>query len=73
MRLALRDGRVEPDPQRRLPGRGAYICRQLACAQRLCQGRQKDRIFGAKPGPGAWDEFLKRPEIASLPLAGETS
>lgn len=29
-----RDGRVEVDPSGRLPGRGAYICRQVGCWRR---------------------------------------
>jgi predicted RNA-binding protein YlxR (DUF448 family) len=33
LRFALRDGVLSEDPQRRLPGRGAYVC-DAACAQR---------------------------------------
>jgi len=33
MRFVVVDGRVEPDPQQRLAGRGAYAC-DRACAER---------------------------------------
>jgi predicted RNA-binding protein YlxR (DUF448 family) len=72
LRLALDGGLVRPDPDRRLPGRGAYICRRRDCARKLWQGRQKDRIFRGRQGAGAWDDFLERPEISSLPLADVT-
>ncbi|CAO0820112.1 YlxR family protein [Desulfarculales bacterium] len=71
--LALIDGRVEPDPRRRLPGRGAYICRSQDCARRLVAKRARQRIFGATLGEQAWAEFLMRREISSLPAQEETS
>ncbi|MBA3749225.1 MAG: DUF448 domain-containing protein, partial [Solirubrobacterales bacterium] len=33
MRFVVVDGRVEPDPEQRRPGRGAYAC-DRACAER---------------------------------------
>ncbi|HEY7514577.1 MAG TPA: YlxR family protein, partial [Vicinamibacteria bacterium] len=29
--VRMPDGRVEPDPHRRAGGRGAYLCRRVAC------------------------------------------
>jgi predicted RNA-binding protein YlxR (DUF448 family) len=71
LRLALDQGRVEPDPRRRLPGRGAYICPRRECAQRLWRGRGKGRPFKVSLGEGAWLGFLEKPEIAALPVSGE--
>jgi predicted RNA-binding protein YlxR (DUF448 family) len=34
VRFAAEDGRLVADPARRLPGRGAYICRSAACFER---------------------------------------
>lgn len=34
LRIASTDGRLALDPRRRLPGRGAYVHRQVACVQR---------------------------------------
>jgi predicted RNA-binding protein YlxR (DUF448 family) len=34
LRLAAVDGLAVPDPEARLPGRGAYLCRTTACLER---------------------------------------
>ena len=34
MRFAAPDGTLQPDPTRRLPGRGAYTCARTACFER---------------------------------------
>ena len=34
VRFAAPAGVLEPDPARRLPGRGAYTCRRLSCFER---------------------------------------
>ncbi|MBI5522987.1 MAG: YlxR family protein [Desulfarculus sp.] len=73
LRLALAGGLVVPDPGRRLPGRGAYICRQRRCARRLLAGRAKKRIFRVTLGEEAWAGFDTRPEISSLPAQAATS
>jgi len=67
LRLALHQGKVEPDPARRLPGRGAYICRQGECAQALASGRHRARAFGKTLGEDAWLGFLDSPPIMALP------
>ncbi len=40
-----REGIIETDPGRRLPGRGAYICSDPRCAERLIKTRALDRAF----------------------------
>ena len=72
LRLAVVDGQVEPDPQRSLPGRGAYICRRRECARQLFKGRARNRIFRGTLGEEAWAELQSRPEIRSLPAQEET-
>ena len=39
------DGAVKPDYERRLPGRGAYICDDRKCAERLSKSHALDRAF----------------------------
>jgi uncharacterized protein len=34
LRFAARDGKLVADPERRLPGRGAYTCRAAPCFER---------------------------------------
>jgi predicted RNA-binding protein YlxR (DUF448 family) len=40
----LVDGRVEPDPAQRRPGRGAYVC-DRACAERAIKRSGFQRSF----------------------------
>jgi len=46
-RFVLADGRVEPDPAQRRPGRGAYLCSR-ACAQTALRRGGFARSFRAK-------------------------
>ena len=46
------DGRVEPDPQRRARGRGAYLCRREACLTE-CVRR------------GRWPQAFRVPAVAT--------
>ena len=49
-RYARVGGRAVPDPDRRLGGRGAYVCSD-ACAQRATQRRAWARAFRAPVEP----------------------
>lgn len=69
LRLAWVDGRVEPDPPRRLAGRGAYVCREADCARKLITGKGLRRAFKTAPPAQAWTGLAGRPEITRL-LAG---
>jgi len=51
-RFAHVEGRAVPDPDRRLPGRGAYVCDD-ACAARATQRRAWSRAFRAAVEPPA--------------------
>lgn len=46
LRLAgNRDGEIALDPQARLPGRGAYVCRKVECAELLRKKNSLSRGF----------------------------
>lgn len=61
LRLALNGAEVEPDPGRRLAGRGAYICRQARCVERLAKmGRRRDGVFRKPVQDEAWAKLLSR-------------
>jgi len=45
-RFVVADGRVEPDPQQRRPGRGAYVC-GAPCARTALQRNAFARSFRA--------------------------
>jgi len=45
VRLAAVDGTVTADPQRRLPGRGAYLCPRRECWDRAVARRAFSRAF----------------------------
>ena len=47
LRLAAVEGRVVPDPGARLPGRGAYVCRNRDCAGRGLLAAPARRAFRA--------------------------
>jgi predicted RNA-binding protein YlxR (DUF448 family) len=42
------DGSARPDPERREPGRGAYLCQRLECAQAVRDGRALSRSLRAQ-------------------------
>jgi len=71
LRLAWVDGRVEPDPARRLAGRGAYVCRSADCARKLVAGKGLRRAFRVAPPVQAWLALGERPEIRRLLAAPE--
>ena len=39
LRFTAQHGTLVPDRERRLPGRGAYTCRSIACLERAAAGR----------------------------------
>jgi predicted RNA-binding protein YlxR (DUF448 family) len=46
LRLAVQEGRVVPDRDRRLQGRGAWLCRAEACARTLKRGQLSRALKG---------------------------
>ena len=45
------EGRVVLDPTGRLPGRGAYLCREIACLGAAIKGNQVEHILKIKLSP----------------------
>ena len=45
------EGRVVLDPTGRLPGRGAYLCREVACLSAAIKGNQIEHILKIKLSP----------------------
>ena len=69
LRWVLEDGRARPDPAARLPGRGAYVCRDEKCLETLSRrGRKRGWDFGAH-GP-AFALAIRGDVVQNVP--GET-
>jgi predicted RNA-binding protein YlxR (DUF448 family) len=47
VRFVLNAGRLESDPEARMPGRGAYLHRERACAREAVRRRGFERSFRA--------------------------
>ena len=47
-------GRVALDPTGRAPGRGAYLCRNVACLEKAVKTRAFERSFGVSVPPEAY-------------------
>ncbi len=60
LRLAMIDGSIVPDPDRMLPGRGAYICRHGQCAKRLPRLRNRWSLFKRPIDDRQWAELMSR-------------
>ena len=50
LRFVLREGRLEADPDARLPGRGAYLHRDEACAREAVRRRGFERSLRTTVG-----------------------
>jgi len=50
LRFVLREGRLEADPAARLPGRGAYLHRDEACAREAVRRRGFERSLRTTVG-----------------------
>src|SRR5918911_2028941 len=53
-----RTGRVIVDPQGKLPGRGAYLCPQRACAAQALKGARLPEAFRHEVTPCTVDELV---------------
>ena len=73
LRLVAAGGEILPDPQARLPGRGAYLHSSQACFEQAQRRRAFPRALRV-PGPlgtGKLGEYLAgRPETGSPGLTG---
>ena len=66
------DGTVAIDPTGRLPGRGAYLCRDAACWELAARKRSLDHAFKA-PVPEAILAELFRDPAAGPAVAAPTT
>ena len=51
------DGVVSLDPVGKKPGRGAYVCRSLACLQAARKGKRLERAFECAIPPEIYDRL----------------
>jgi predicted RNA-binding protein YlxR (DUF448 family) len=47
LRVVLSEGKLVPDPEKRLPGRGAYVCRDTDCMAEAVRRHGFERSFRA--------------------------
>jgi uncharacterized protein len=57
LRVAAKDGKAVPDLAHRLSGRGAWLCRNAACAKAVNKGRQVSRALKGKATEPTADEL----------------
>jgi uncharacterized protein len=70
LRLVQDAGRAIPDPAQRLPGRGAYVCREAACVERAVRRGGLARSF-RRPVSIAPERLLE--ELATPPAGRPAS
>ena len=55
-------GAVEVDPTGKKSGRGAYVCPNLECVERLRKGKRLERVLEVLPPPSIYDEIRNQIE-----------
>lgn len=53
------EGEISLDPTGRKPGRGAYICPQVACLQQACKAHRLEKAFSAAVPPEVYGRLEK--------------
>jgi predicted RNA-binding protein YlxR (DUF448 family) len=56
------EGEISLDLTGRKPGRGAYVCRSLACLQRARKARRFEKAFSCQIPPEVYDRMEKEME-----------
>ena len=59
LRLAAQDGKAVADEAQRLPGRGAWLCRDAACARAVTKGRQVSRALKGRGSEPSAEQLLE--------------
>ncbi len=54
------EGAVEIDPTGKKSGRGAYVCPNAECIERLKKGKRLERVLEVPVPPAIFDELQKR-------------
>ena len=57
VRLVWQDGAIVIDEHQRLPGRGAYLCRKMECAQIAIRRKAFHRAFRKEIPARAYQQF----------------
>ena len=57
-------GKIFVDPTQTAPGRGAYICPELACTERLGKRKELDRAFRTRVDAELYEKI--RPELENM-------
>lgn len=56
------EGEVSLDFRGKVPGRGAYLCRDAACLKKAVKSRAVERALNAAVPDEVWDRLLKEME-----------
>lgn len=56
------EGEVSLDFRGKVPGRGAYLCRNAACLKKAVKSRAVERALNAAVPDEVWDRLLKEME-----------
>lgn len=59
-RLVVSGGKVVVDLKRNLPGRGAYVCNDVACKIKLIQKKALSRVFKREISPSEYTDIAER-------------
>jgi len=76
LRIGVVAGKAAPDPQRKLPGRGAWMCRSARCAEAVIKGRQLSRALKGKarePSSAELASWMANPAVLPLTPAPASS
>ena len=55
-----KDGEISLDVTGKLPGRGAYICNDVKCAQKLRKTHGIERNYGCQVAPEIYDSIERK-------------
>lgn len=54
-----KEGEISVDLKGKMPGRGAYICRDIACLDKAQKARRLERAFSAQIEPDIYDAMRR--------------
>lgn len=63
IRIALpKNGQAQIDPDGTIPGRGAYVCRNRECVERLCRTRRLSRLLRGEVPEAVYEDLRREAE-----------
>ncbi|MBE7010550.1 MAG: YlxR family protein [Ruminococcaceae bacterium] len=60
MRVVKNEEGIFPDPTGKAQGRGAYLCKQSACVEKLIRQRRLDRAFRGRVDQAVYDAVIQQ-------------